>query len=291
MAARGWCFTVNNYTVEELLAILKIECEYLVVGDEVGEEGTPHLQGYVYFAKRGRRFNGVKSLDGLARAHIEPAKGTAEQNRTYCTKSGEYMETGVMPHAGKRTDINGVREAVMCGATMNEIIQIAPSYQTMRMAELMMKYVDAPIRDGVKVKWFWGATGTGKTHTAMAEAAEDFWVSSGSMAYWNGYYGQSRVIFDDFRAGKIEFIELLKILSQVPYHVNVKGTSVPLRAMEFWITAPVSPQIMFDGMVGEDPNQLFRRIHEIREFQGVPGGVPEVGGNTKDPDLDEEKKE
>lgn len=46
-------FTLNNYSIEELLAIEdycnngaeKGEIDYAIIGDEIGESGTEHLQG------------------------------------------------------------------------------------------------------------------------------------------------------------------------------------------------------------------------------------------------------
>ena len=47
MSYRNLCFTVNNYTDAERLHILDhVMWSYVVVGEEIGEEGTSHLQGY-----------------------------------------------------------------------------------------------------------------------------------------------------------------------------------------------------------------------------------------------------
>ena len=45
----GWCFTLNNYSVEEEETIRNAPCAYMLFGRERGDEGTPHLQGYVHF--------------------------------------------------------------------------------------------------------------------------------------------------------------------------------------------------------------------------------------------------
>lgn len=88
---RKWCFTLNNYTEDELNAYIQLldsRSQY-VIGKEVGEEGTPHLQGY-FECKSPKKFSMVKRWLG-DRAHIEKAKGSQEQNYKYCTKDGEFV--------------------------------------------------------------------------------------------------------------------------------------------------------------------------------------------------------
>jgi len=90
LKTRQWVFTVNNPTpleVEVLKATNNL-CKYMIVGHEVGENGTPHLQGYVTM-KNAYRFTSIKQLMD-DRAHVEPAKGNIEQNFKYCSKDGEF---------------------------------------------------------------------------------------------------------------------------------------------------------------------------------------------------------
>lgn len=122
---RRVCFTLNNPTEEEKETIrnLKDNIRYMIVGEEVGEQGTPHLQGYIGFEKR-KTFNSIKELIGQ-RAHIESAKGNDEQNRKYCTKEGQVLvETGTMQQV-KSIDLQ-VKEAVKRkadGANPEEMIE------------------------------------------------------------------------------------------------------------------------------------------------------------------------
>ena len=79
----------------DLEKLKKIPCKYMVVGVEVGENGTPHLQGYVRLNNK-IRFNALKKLIGQ-RAHIEQAKGSELENDDYCRKDGVIAyETGTM---------------------------------------------------------------------------------------------------------------------------------------------------------------------------------------------------
>ena len=96
--SKRWCFTLNNYTNEEWLTIVEkmtsTMVKYCVIGEETGESGTIHLQGYVRFASV-QRMTGVKKMTGL-RAHVEKCKGSEEENKLYCTKDGKVLlEVGV----------------------------------------------------------------------------------------------------------------------------------------------------------------------------------------------------
>lgn len=105
------CFTINHYkdsTPEAFLRYFetnKDRIQYAVVGDEIGDSGTEHLQGFIHIKedpkKCGIRFWKAEIPEG-ERAHFEQARGTDEQNQDYCTKSGYYIETG---ETGKATDV------------------------------------------------------------------------------------------------------------------------------------------------------------------------------------------
>ncbi|AXH73611.1 MAG: putative viral replication protein [Cressdnaviricota sp.] len=93
--AKRWCFTLNNFTDEEIssiVPILKDKCSLGIIGKEVGEKGTPHLQGYVEFNKKMRPL----SL-GFKRIHWEKCKGNRQQNKEYCEKDGEIWQKWGFP--------------------------------------------------------------------------------------------------------------------------------------------------------------------------------------------------
>lgn len=108
--AKRWLFTINNWTQNELQTVLdsgRASASYLVVGKEVGEEtGTPHLQGYVEWNAAVRRATCCNRLGG--RARVEVARGSAQENRTYCTKEGDFEEIGECPTVGqgRRSDLD-----------------------------------------------------------------------------------------------------------------------------------------------------------------------------------------
>lgn len=100
--SRDFAFTINNYTISDIASVLGLEliygARYLIAGFEVGDEGTPHIQGYVYF-KDAKSFDKLCKL--IPRARVEPAKGTPFQNYAYCSEDGDYYEGGELPQQGK----------------------------------------------------------------------------------------------------------------------------------------------------------------------------------------------
>jgi len=101
---RGYCFTINNWTDDDCLGIMEmceyLEVQYLIAGFEVGEQGTPHIQGYVYF-KNPCNFSHFNEY--IPRAHNLVAKGSAEHNETYCSKEGNAWVYGEVPTKGRAT--------------------------------------------------------------------------------------------------------------------------------------------------------------------------------------------
>ncbi len=276
--ARGWCFTCHMCSNENLTKLRELKSSYLIVGDEVAPTThKKHWQGYAYWSNA-RRFEGVKKLlpDGC---HIEPARGTAEQNRVYCTKESVLLEIGVLPTQGKRTDLALVRECVSDGGNMRDVIQTASSCQGVRVGEKILQYYEQA-RDWVpEVHWYWGPTGSGKSRRAR-ELCPNAWWSGNSLRWWQGYDGHEDVIIDDFRGDFCTFHELLRILDRYPFLVETKGGSRQLLAKRIIITCPYEPSGAYRGC-GEHLCQLLRRITIIREFEAPDGGAEpgtEVGG-------------
>lgn len=85
-----WIMVLNNFTNDELNSISSIcskNCKYAIIEKEVGENGTPHLQGYFEFKTKMR----PSSIFNNKRIHFEKAKGTREQNDNYCSKDNNIV--------------------------------------------------------------------------------------------------------------------------------------------------------------------------------------------------------
>lgn len=108
-----WCFTLNNPTDDESQSLFEIlddrnRVKYAVVGKEVGESGTPHLQGFVIFTTN-KRLRAAKLLIS-PRAHLEIARGTSAQASLYCKKDNDFEEYGVLSEQGRRSDLEEIIE-------------------------------------------------------------------------------------------------------------------------------------------------------------------------------------
>jgi hypothetical protein len=80
-----WCFTLNNYAeeqVEQLEQVLKHECKWFVFQEEVGKEGTPHLQGTLCLMVK-QRLAQLKCINPAI--HWEATKAV-KASIAYCTK-------------------------------------------------------------------------------------------------------------------------------------------------------------------------------------------------------------
>lgn len=101
---KSWCFTLNNYTPDDLvrLSVLQDGVNYLIFGKEVGESG-PHLFGTVCFQSR-KRLPQVIAVIG--RAHCTVTRYLA-QSIQYCKKDGDFMElvVGITPPSPEKNKL------------------------------------------------------------------------------------------------------------------------------------------------------------------------------------------
>jgi len=92
--SRNWVFTLNNYTEKELKDIetwTSKGVEGVGYGKEVGENGTPHLQGFLVMTKKSA-MSTVKTLN--SRMHLERMKGKLTQSIAYCSKQDSLTIIG-----------------------------------------------------------------------------------------------------------------------------------------------------------------------------------------------------
>lgn len=259
---RGYCFTLNNYTDLEYTAILEIECRYLVVGKETGEEGTPHLQGFIYF-ENARSFDSVKKDLGK-RVHIEAMKGTPQQAADYCKKDKDFIDKGDLPAQGKRSDIDNIKEQISVGKGMRDIVEIATSYQSIKCAEALMKYKEKKRNWAPEVIYIHGKSGTGKTRWVYDNFPfDDIHKTTASIQLkWFEGYDQHPVSLLDEIDYDVCYSRLKDLTDRYPCTVETKGGSRQYLAKVIVLTSLIDPYTLFDSYP-EKGKEMLRRITKI----------------------------
>jgi len=268
--SRAWCLTLNNYTEDDIKTIDGIKCRYIIVGKEVGKQGTPHLQGYIYF-DNARSFMKMKKLHKSA--HWEPARGTDIQNSKYCSKEGNVIiHRGEPPQQGRRNITDYVdamqKRETTCEDIMFENPQLYNQYgRTLEKIEdvILCKTKRKEMTRGF---WLYGTTGCGKTVEAYKQAGDDYYVWKNDKEWQDDYKGQKNVIIDDFRGG-IPYNELLKMLDgHDNFYVSRRGRRpVPFISKNVYITSSLPPsQVYYNLSANDKLDQLLRRI-EIKEMK------------------------
>jgi len=254
------------------------------VGDERGAAGTPHLQ---------MAFRFHKQIDHMAARHvigmrvrIEPMRESIAINIKYCSKEKVLCERGIRPEEKGKAGGNAhkrkwddVKEDLKKGMTQ---IEMADKY-----TELVIKHGDGLskvrnlyqgkiARKPVKVMWYHGETGAGKSFRAEEEAKADgrpLYRQNGS-SWWDAYDGEPLVIIDDINP-RYDFKDLLKHLDQYNVLIPCKGSHMWLKAEKIWVTSSFPPSTIDLG------GQLDRRITtfemkkanrpDIRNMLGMAG--------------------
>ncbi len=170
--SKHWCFTVNNYNSEDIIKIIgSIGSSGLDYGcspkyifqEETGENGTPHLQGYVNFDRKVRA-NCVFKWPRAKRIHWEKCR-SPKHAINYCRK--EQSRTG----------------DVYSNIAFPETLCIIDRDSLRTWQKRVVAIVEGP-RDPRKIYWFYDYIGnSGKTQlTKFLCSTSDALVLSGKSA-------------------------------------------------------------------------------------------------------------
>jgi len=242
--SRRWCFTLNNPSLEES-AEFALVCDsdvvrYACYGDELGEEGTPHIQGFVIFNKP-VRLSGVKKL--LLRAHWEKTMGTSEQAATYCKKDGKFVEFGEIPLDTKITSAmlkEKWAHAIAC-AKEGKFDEIAPDLYLRYRNNIHAIYDDACTAteciDALDHLWIVGGSGIGKSRYCWQTFPGAYRKALNK--WWCHFSNEKVVIVEDVDPSHEKWLgSFLKIWSDhYPYIAERKGGSRLIRPEKIVVTS------------------------------------------------------
>jgi len=282
--ARHWCFTLNNPTSDELTALCTIpNADYFVWQQEVGESGTHHVQGYVIFSSRYRLVQVKRYVS--QRAHFEVARGTPKQNRDYCTKAeSRYEDTmpvehGVCPTAaaGKRTDIDKVKDAIVNGATDRELwaehtsvmVRYSQGVSNLRAAlkppvvqskYTLDQYVCTPLSfDKVSVV-LWGDSGVGKTQFALCHFESPLMVShvEDLRKLSEAHDG---IVFDDMNFTHLHREAQIHLVDDMERSIHARYGNVTIPA---GIRRIFTTNVLYGGIFALEDAAIKRRINVVK---------------------------
>lgn len=287
MTSRSYCWTMNNYDAEAVENIHRTFehdssndgdhlFRYIIWGCEVGESGTPHLQGYMELTKP-VRFTQLLKYDVFAHTHFEKRRGTREQARDYCKKEGNWAELGKWGAGGQgsRTDLHCMVEAVRKGASKLELMEADPTCYSKH-----MRFIDAYRAEVEKVETqdfrhvttevLVGPAGCGKTSEVHRKDPEVFTVNCHDSFPFDGYDGERAILLDDFY-GDMKYSQLLRVLDGHQFRVNVKGHHRYARWERVYITSNKAPEQWYASMIGHPhvTPALARRLTSIRYFNSA----------------------
>jgi len=232
---------------------------------EHGESGYMHWQLMVVTPKT----RGGRLRDIFGPVHIELTRSVAASNYVWKEETrvaGTQFELGELPLSRARpTDWVRIRELAIQG-NLEEIP-----------ADVYVRYYNGlrriatdhlqPIAMERQCSVFWGPTGTGKSRRAWEEASLEAYPKGPKSKFWDGYRGHEHVVMDEFR-GDIDIAYLLIWLDRYPVIVEVKGSSVVLRAKRVWITSNLDPREWYPNVDAETKQALYRRLN-ITYFPAV----------------------
>jgi hypothetical protein len=311
--SKYFVFTWNNYTddnISRINAFFEEYCTYGVYAREVGNSGTPHLQGYFELKIRKRVSSISRVLPGIS---LDKRRGSASQARDYCLKgdqshaewdldgpNGANFGRNLDPdhyvfgeisndHSGKRTDIDAVRDSIKSGDIKNQL-DLLDQVRSMQSYKFGLEYLKCMDRDPVRVPprvyWLYGSTGSGKSRAAHEFIQKvrrsrkwTYWKAFDGIKWFDGYCGQEIALFDDFRfdGNNTSFARLLQLTDRYSCTLPIKGGSTNWFPSIIIFTAPRPAQDILAAMReyrgGEDLGQFERRISFSGDFDH--GGLDE----------------
>jgi hypothetical protein len=258
-----WLLTIphNDFT-----PFLHSGVQYIRGQLELGSDtGYLHWQILVVL-KSQQRLSAIKTLYGTS-CHAEPSRSEAADD--YVWKDETAVE-GTRFELGSRklkrndpTDWTIVRDSARRG----ELDSLPPDVYVRHYRTLKAIAVDhcQPCAIERKVHVYWGRTGTGKSRRAWDESGLESFPKDPRSKFWDGYRSHRNVVIDEFR-GDIDISHVLRWFDRYPVIVEVKGSSVVLKAEEIWITSNLDPRLWYPNLDPQTLEALLRRM-EITHFE------------------------
>jgi len=257
---------LNNYESRDEVEVLNNHSDYHVYGFEVGESGTPHVQGFVCLKKR-MRLTGLKKI--LPRAHFEVAKGSVTQNVEYCSKELDVIEYGSKPADCAIADKWKRTRQLATEGRFEEI----PDDMFVRYNNAIKRIrqdhpVHYPALPNCCGEWYSGKSGAGKSSYAR-ETYKDRYYLKPCNKWWDGYQDEEIVLIEDLDKKHEILGHHLKLWADhYDFPAEQKGTTVVIRPQKIIVTSQYAIYEIFEDE--QTRTALQRRFKEFVVRNGVP---------------------
>lgn len=255
----------TRFQVNDPIVFDEKTMKYLVYGTEVcPSTGRVHHQGYVYW-------HNAKSVGAQCKKYkctFLYGMGTPEEAANYCKKGGDYVEFGILPKQGRRTDLEDLVQKLINGETTVDDIAIDEPISYHQYGRTLEKIEDIAMRKKYRTEmttceWIVGPTGVGKSQKAFKNYSPSthYNLNVRDNGYWEGYKQQDTVVINDYR-GQLEYDHLLNLIDWVPLTVKRRNREpLPFMSKHVIITSPLTPEEVYNKRHAKDSlEQLMRRI-------------------------------
>jgi len=275
--------THSDYDLETFRT--RLNPSYLVMGRETAPgTGRKHFQAYVEF---GKKLQGQK-IDRLFRmtfplphsVHYESSKGSAQQNKDYCSKEDKTPFEFGEPAAGQgaRTDLATLFQKVKDGAGDLELVETDAAKWAVHRKALSEYRLLCQVKRSwpTQLIFLWGPTGTGKSmHAQELNPEVVTWTKGG---FLNGFTGSNSVLlFDDFDWEAMPFRTWLTITDRYPMTINIKGGFANFAPKTIIFTSNDDPKTWWmEQAPAHSLEAIHRRMDEFGDIKMLGVLVPKA---------------
>lgn len=263
--SRRWCLTLNHYTEAELDKLSSLPCRYIVYGLETGQEGTPHVQGYIVF-KNARRFSTLKKF--LPRGHWEIAQGSDAQNVNYCKKQDPNpYERGSLPIQRANANVNP--QEILARDPINgpRILNVNRQLNGYQLEYSMLCEVERGKLKKPKIIYVYGSSGSGKSFYALKRGITEYGKENictirfdrSGFAHCSNPLAECLVMME-FRPSCLDAVTFLELTDGYGLHLNIKHGSIYIRPKCLFICSILPPTEIYKEEINR---QFVRRLTEI----------------------------
>ncbi len=293
-AVRDWFFTINNPKEKHWDAVWNLDYKYLTFQAEVGEAGTPHLQGFVQMQER-QRWTAMCKL--VKKTYWEKRRGTPYEAAHYCQKPvpececkhcaglerfDNFYEDGMIS-CENQYKTHELARVIKAKGLSNAIERFPEAYLTMHSGMEKLATFYSPKRDfATTVTVCWGEPDAGKTRYAM-EGPSPYKLAAFGGKNQTDFFGDYRpdqhqtLVVDDFYCNW-SYTTFLQVCDRYPTEVHTKGGFRQFLSHHVVFTSNRTPYEWYPNVLADATRResFFRRVHNIIHFTKAGYAISKV---------------